>query len=140
MQVIFIFAKLFRKCGKLIALMKQTLLYKFLLVIFAFAFVFSFSCKRNKDCDVVLNIIDGVTSAPVANCTVHMYPPPTSSNLSIQDQTGVTDASGSVTFTFKLPAILQADCTPPTTSTLNSGGALVKLEEGKQVIKTIKLY
>ena len=98
------------------------------------------SCKRNKDCDVVINVVDGVTTAPVFGCTVHMYPPPNSANLKIQDQTGVTDASGSVTFTFKLPAILQADCTPPTTSTLNSGGALVKLEEGKQVSKTIKLY
>lgn len=88
----------------------------------------------------MINVIDGVSQAPVFGATVHMYPPPSSANLQIQDQTGVTDASGTVTFTFKLPAILQADITPPSSSTLNSGGALVKLEEGKQVSKTIKLY
>ena len=120
--------------------MKHRHIYKFFFFILAFAFVFSSSCKRNKDCDVVLNITDGSNSAPVFGATVHMYPPPNSANLQIQDQTGVTDAAGMVTFTFKLPAILQADVTPPASSSLNNGGALVKLEEGKQVTKTIKLY
>lgn len=94
---------------------------------------------------MVINVVDGNTSSPVASATVHMYispnsPPATNGNLTIQDQTGVTDGSGSVTFTFKLPAILQATVTPVATSTLTPGGALVKLEEGKQVSKTIKLY
>ncbi len=109
----------------------------------ALFFVLS-SCKRNKDCDLVINVTDG-NGLPVFGATVHMYippnaPPPTNGNLTIQDQTGSTDASGSVSFTFKLPAILQADVTPILTSTLTPGTALVKLEEGKQVSKTIKLY
>lgn len=66
-----------------------------------------------------------------------MYPPPSSANLSIQDQTSTTDGSGSVSFTFKLPAILQADVNG---HNKGMGGALVKLEAGKQVSKTIKVY
>jgi len=124
--------------------MTKSKFHKILLPLFftvAFAFIFSSSCKRNKDCDVVITIIDGTNDAPVYGATVHMFPPPSQKPpLDIQDQTSITDASGMATFTFKLPAILQADVTPPTTYTLNSGGALVKLEEGKQVSKTIKLY
>lgn len=110
--------------------------------------MFSPSCKKNKDCDVTITVQDGTGSlaVPVAYATVHLYPPPSSpppqgsNNLEGQDQTGITDGAGSVSFTFKLPAILQADVTPPITSTLNPGSALVKLEEGKEVSKTIKLY
>ncbi|MBI3502172.1 MAG: hypothetical protein HY063_10280 [Bacteroidetes bacterium] len=99
------------------------------------------SCKKNKDCDVVINIVNGTTSVPVPGATIHMYPPPgTNGNLQIQDQTGATDASGTANFTFKLPAILQADVTPPAVLGLNSGGGLVKLEAGHQVSKTIKIY
>jgi len=113
-----------------------------LLFIVACAFIFSSSCKRNKECTVVITVADGINnSSPVYGATVHMYPPPSQSpTLDIQEQTGITDASGNVTMTFKLPAILQADVTPPSSSTLNTGGALVKLEEGKSVSKTIKIY
>lgn len=103
-----------------------------------FAFVFTYSsCKKNKDCDAVINVTDDSLGIPVSGAIVHMYPPPSSANLNIQDQTAVTDASGSVTFTFKLPAILQADVT---SKKYGIGGALVKLEEGRQVSKTIKTY
>ncbi|MBI4930794.1 MAG: hypothetical protein HY841_08540 [Bacteroidetes bacterium] len=115
--------------------------YVFIACLSVFMLAFSFSCQRNKECDVVINVVDGNNSSPVFSATVHLYPPPgTNGNLNIQDQTGVTDAAGSVSFTFKLPAILQADITPISTSTLTAGSALVKLEEGKQVSKTIKLY
>ena len=103
----------------------------------AFALVFSSSCKRNKECDAVINVVDDSTGAPISGATVHMYPPPTSANLTIQDQTNATDASGSVSFHFKLPAILQADVKA---GVRGNGSALVKLEEGKQVSKTIKCY
>ena len=85
----------------------------------------------------MVNVVDDSSGNPVSGATVHMYPPPTSANLSIQDQTQVTDASGSVSFHFKLPAILQADVTG---NVRGNGSALVKLEEGKQVSKTIKCY
>lgn len=116
--------------------------YKLLFLVFVIVFAFSSSCKRNKDCDVVINVVDGATNAPVPGASVHLYIPPSSPpgpNLQQQDQTGVTDGAGSVSFTFKLPAILQADVTvagPPAMA----GSGLVKLEEGKQVSKTIKVY
>lgn len=89
----------------------------------------------------MMTVVDGANSAPIYGATVHMYPPPSQSpTLDIQEQTGITDAAGTVSFTFKLPAILQADATPPSTYSLNTGGALVKLEEGKSVSKTIKVY
>ena len=105
--------------------------------IVAFALVFSSSCKRNKECDAVINVVDDSTGNPISGAYIHIYPPPTSANLAIQDQAGSTDASGSATFHFKLPAILQADITD---IGRGPGSALVKLEEGKQVSKTIKCY
>lgn len=113
--------------------------YKFVFLIFVFAFASLPACKRNKDCDVVITVVDGNTNAPVVGATVHLYiPPNTGGNLQQQDQTGITDGAGTVSFTFKLPAILQADVTPPAPYAPNS--ALIKLEEGKQVSKTIKVY
>ena len=124
--------------------MTKSKFHKILLPLFcivAFTYIFSSSCKKDKKCYASITVIDGVTEAPVYGATVHMYPPPNQNpTLTIQEQTGTTDGSGVVTFTFKLPAILQTDATPPSLSGLNSGGALVKLEEGKQVSKTIKLY
>ena len=105
--------------------------------IISVSIVFSSSCKRNKECDAVVNVVDDSSGNPIAGATVHIYPPPTSSNLAIQDQTQATDGSGSVTFHFKLPAILQADVT---NIGRGAGTGLVKLEEGKQVSKTVKCY
>ena len=124
--------------------MKKKITHKFLfssIIFLSLLLVLASSCHRNKDCDVVINVVNGTTNAPVLGATVHMYIPPNAppgSNLQMQDQTGVTDGSGSVSFTFKLPAILQADVTPP--SPFAAATALVKLEEGKQVSKTIKVY
>ena len=100
--------------------------------------LFSSACKRNKDCDVVINVAQVTTGVVVVGATVHLYPDPAlNPTLTMQDQTGTTDASGSVTFTFKLPAILKADVTSP--APFGNGTQLVKLEEGKQVSKTIKV-
>lgn len=99
------------------------------------------SCRRNKNCDLIVTVTDGNTSGPVVGATVHIYPNQTntSGNLKIQDQTSTTDASGVARFTFKLPAILSADVNPPAplNPTVNK---LVKLEEGKSVSVAIKVY
>ena len=98
------------------------------------------SCRRNKNCDLIVNVVNGNTNGPVVGATVHIYPNQTntSGNLKIQDQTATTDASGVARFTFKLPAILSADITPPTP--LNpSLNKLVKLEEGKSVSVSFKV-
>lgn len=116
---------------------KLTLLF---LVLFSVALVTP-SCKRNKKCDVVINVINGNNNTPVYGATVHLHiPNTTTGNLTQQEQKGTTDASGSASFTFKLPAILQVDVTPLPSSGLNPGTAMVKLEEGKQVSKDIKLF
>lgn len=111
-------------------------------LIFPLVFVSFSSCHRNKDCDLVLTVLDGTTNGPVVGATVHLYPNQTSttnSTLQIQDQTSTTDAAGVATFTFKLPAILSADITPPSPYTAPPT-TLVKLEEGRSVSKSIKCY
>lgn len=108
--------------------------------LFAIVFIFSSSCRRNKDCDLVLTIVDAVTSGPVVGATVHVYPKAsTGGNLQIQDQTTTTDGAGVATFTFKLPAILEASVTPPSPY-VAPAPTLVKLEEGRSVSKAIKVY
>ena len=112
-------------------------------LLFAVSIIFfSSSCQKNKDCKATVTILDA-TSTPVSGATVTVGPSKTApqGNLSIQTQSGVTDGSGSVTFTFKLPAILDAVVTPPSTHTCGTSGCtgLVKLEEGKSVTKTINI-
>lgn len=108
-----------------------------LIVLAAFMLVFSAACKRNKDCDVVINVVDLTTKAPIVGASVHLYPDPAlNPTLTIQDQSGTTDGSGSVSFTFKLPAILKCDVTAP--APFNGFATkLVKLEEGKKTSVTI---
>ena len=103
------------------------------------------SCRRNKDCTVTITVQDGSTGGPVAGASVRVGPSKTNANgtLQIQDQTATTDGSGIVTFTFKLPAILEADVTPPSPYTCalpSACSGLVKLEEGKSVNKTLKIF
>ena len=100
------------------------------------------ACKRNKDCKATITIVDATTGAPVLGAVVTMAPSQAAAqgNLSIQTQTATTDGSGSVTFTFKLPAILQANTSPPSpyTACVNCP-RLVQLEEGKSVSATLKV-
>lgn len=103
---------------------------------------YSSSCKKNKDCKATITVTDASTGAPVLNVAVTMAPSQSApqGNLTIQTQTGTTDGSGSVSFTFTLPAILEASVTPPAPyTTCTTCPALVKLEEGKTVTKSIKV-
>ena len=122
-------------------LVRKYYLYKlffFFALLFTLVSIVTSSCRRNKDCDVVINVVDGNTNTPVIGAAVYMYPPPSNSTLTIQKQSSTTDAAGIAKFTFTLPAILQTDVAPPTP--LGPGSALVQLEEGKEVSKTIKVY
>ena len=118
----------------------QSPLFSFALL-FALVFIFTSSCRRNKDCDLVLTIQDGVTNGPVVGATVDIAPNQTGPNgtLQIQVQSTTTDAAGVATFTFKLPAILSATVTPPAPYVIPAP-TLVKLEEGRSVSKAIKVY
>lgn len=110
-------------------------------LLFAVVFIFSSSCRRNKDCDLVLTVVDGSTNGPVVGAQVDIAPNQTGANgtLQIQVQSSTTDAAGVATFTFKLPAILSATVTPPSPY-LVPAPTLVKLEEGRSVSKSIKVY
>lgn len=119
--------------------MRKNILTQFLCFALLLAFVFS-SCRRNKDCDVVINIQDGVSNSPVSGAIVSVHPKSTTGGtLQTQTQTSTTDAGGTVTFTFELPAILEVDVAPPSPYTAPSS-TLIKLEEGRSVNKTIKVY
>jgi hypothetical protein len=114
-------------------------IYAFALL-FSLVFIFSSSCRRNKDCDLVITLQDAVTNGPVVGATVWVHPKAsTGGNLQIQDQTTTTDGAGVATFTFKLPAILEAEVTPPAPY-VAPAPTLVKLEEGRSVSKAIKVY
>ena|ERR1035437_3553074 len=112
-------------------------------IITFFSFVFSTSsCKKNKDCKATITVVDS-TGKSVIGAKVTMAPPQASpqGNLAIQTQTGVTDGSGSASFTFTLPAILQASVVPPIPP-YSSGPftGLVQLEEGQTATKTIQVH
>lgn len=115
------------------------LVFSFILL-FAMASVLAPSCRRNKDCDVTITVINGNTNLAVVGATVNMYPTPQGANLDIQKQSTTTDPAGIAKFTFTLPAILETKVTPPTSTGLGTATALVRLEEGKEVSKTIKVY
>ena len=106
--------------------------HKFILIfafLFAGVFFFSSSCRRNKDCDVKIIVMNGNNSTPVSGATVNIHPPVPGTNLDPdKTKTNTTDGAGEAKFTFKLPGKLQADVIPPTTSTLTSNGAQVDLE------------
>ena len=115
------------------------LVFSFILL-FAMVSVLTPSCRRNKDCDVTITVIDGNTNKAVVGATVHMYPSPAGANLDIQKQSSTTDPAGMAKFTFTLPAILETKVLPPTSTGLGTATASVRLEEGKEVSKTIKVF
>lgn len=109
-------------------------------LLFALIFIFSSSCRRNKDCDLVVALQDGNTGAPIGGATVWVHPKTgTNGDLQMQDQTSSSDAAGNATFTFKLPAQLEITVTPGSPHT-PPAPVLVKVEEGRSVTKTIKVY
>jgi hypothetical protein len=95
------------------------------------------SCKKNTDC--IANIIcNDSTGVGMSGATVYLY-----ANVKTPQQgtitadiraTGVTDGSGRVSFTFKLPAIYDVKAIGTASMT---GISIIKLEEGKSVEKTV---
>lgn len=96
----------------------------------------STSCVKKTDCKLTIKTVDSAGNA-LANVKVKLY-----ANVKTQSGTtveadlkaeGVSDATGTSTYTFKLPAILDVKA-----SLSNKVGmGIVKLEEGKSVEKTI---
>lgn len=101
-----------------------------------FVMAFNSSCQKNTDCKLVIktqrengNIVSGANVKLFANVK-------TSSGSTVEADLkaeGVSDGSGSVSFTFKLPAILDIKAVSDTLE----GVGIIKLEEGKTVDKTV---
>lgn len=101
-------------------------------------FLFNTSCKKNTDCVANIQCLDS-TSAPMSDANVFIY-------ANVKTTTGgtvtadlkasaITDASGRVSFTFKLPAIYDIKATKTVGTTTMTGISIIKLEEGKTVEK-----
>ena len=109
------------------------------LAIGLFAIVFGSSCQKNTDCKLTVKTVDALGNV-VGNATIKIYANvKTSSGATVEADLkaeGVSDNSGSSTYTFKLPAIL--DIKAVATGSL-SGVGIIKLEEGKTVEKTVTL-
>lgn len=100
--------------------------------------VFSSSCEKKTDCKLTIRTVDELGNALPA-ATVKLYANiKTASGSTVEADLkaeGVSDGSGSSTYTFKLPAILDIKAV----SGSLAGIGIIKLEEGKMVEKTVTL-
>ena len=100
--------------------------------------MFSSSCVKKTDCKLVITTHDQYGNI-VANANVKLYANiKTASGSTVEADLkaeGVSDGSGTSTYTFKLPAILDVKATYGSTT----GLAIVKLEEGKTTTKDVVL-
>lgn len=97
----------------------------------------STSCEKKTDCKLNVVTVDA-QGMPLSNVKVKLYANvKTASGSTVEADLkaeGVSDGSGTSTYTFKLPAILDIRATG-TNSLVGTG--IIKLEEGKTVEKTI---
>lgn len=103
------------------------------------------SCNKNTECKATIKCVDSVSN-PLNNAAVVLFATvktPTSQVTYTADlkANGNTDANGEVKFTFKLPAIydIRASYSVPGSSKTYTGAAIIKLEEGKTVDKSVIL-
>jgi hypothetical protein len=101
------------------------------------------ACNKETICKATIKCVDSAGIA-VNNAAVLVYATvktPTSTQTFTADlkANGNTDASGEVKFTFKLPAIYDIRATYVVAAKTYSGAAIIKLEEGKTVIKQVQL-
>ncbi len=112
----------------------------FFLSFFLFSII---SCNKNTECKATIKCVDSV-GVPLNNAAVLLYATvktPSSSTTYTADlkANGNTDAGGEVHFTFKLPAIYDISATYTAASKTFTGAGIIKLEEGKNVDKTVVL-
>ncbi len=103
-------------------------------------FLFITSCKKNTDC--VANIVcNDSTGVGMTGATVYLFAnvkTPVGGTVTADIRaTGVTDGSGRVSFTFKLPAIYDVKAVKTAGTKTLQGISIIKLEEGKGVEKTV---
>lgn len=112
---------------------------KFLIAVaalFAGTMVLNTSCQKKTDCELTIRTLDSAGNV-LPGATVKLYANvKTSSGTTVEADlkaTGVSDGSGVSTYTFKLPAILDVTATKGN----KVGQAIVKLEEGQKVDKSV---
>ncbi len=110
-----------------------------LLVIGLFAIVFiTPSCKKITDCIAIIHVID-TAGKPVSGVTVTLYKTNVTQYNGVTANVSdvkITDASGTSTHTFALPAVL--DITAAITG--RTGKGVVRLQEGETVEQTVRIY
>ncbi len=113
----------------------------FFLATFAFTNV---GCDKNTDCKATIVVLDS-TGAFVGNANVKLFAnvkagnPPNNNYVADVKADGVTDESGSVKFTFKLPAIFDIKATKVVGTRTLTGTGIIKLEEGKGTEKEVTI-
>jgi hypothetical protein len=107
------------------------------LMVSCLVFGLTTSCEKKTDCKLTITTVDASGFA-LSNIKVKLYANvKTSSGSTVEADLkaeGTSDGSGSSTYTFKLPAILDIRAIG-TNSMIGTG--IIKLEEGKSVEKTI---
>lgn len=104
------------------------------------------SCKKDTECKAVVKCLDSV-GAPIGNANVLLYaqvkdptdPKGVATFTGDVKANGVTDGSGVVKFTFKLPAIFDIKATATSGNRSITGTSIIKLEEGETVEKNVTL-
>lgn len=102
----------------------------------------STGCDKNTDCKASIIVRDS-TGTLVTNANVKLFANVKSSNgttyVADVKADGVTDESGEVKFTFKLPAIFDIISTKVVSTRTLTGTGIIKLEEGKGTQKEITI-
>lgn len=105
------------------------------------------SCKKETDCKVVVKCVNEATGAAMGNVKVELFAlvkdpsDPTGIKTDTADvkANGISDGSGEVRFTFKLPALYDIRATTSISNGVMSGSSIIKLEVGETVSKTVPL-
>lgn len=129
--------------------MKKVLSFVALILVVLMTGVFTNSCNKPKPCKGSITVYDSAGNFQQEGVVIKLYSNVTtpSGGTATADLKweGVTDSYGTVSFTFKLPAIMdikaeRPNCTPnPATSKYCTGTGIIKLEEGKTIEKKVRL-
>ena len=95
------------------------------------------SChKENTNCTAVVTVLDSAGANPISGCAVKLYAP----HGQVQGN-GTTNAAGTVSFTFTLPAIFNISATKGLgqLDTLKGSG-IIQLQIGSTVSATVNVH
>jgi hypothetical protein len=100
--------------------------------------VFNSGCNHDKSCEAIVKVVASDGTTPVGGATVDLYATvstqtgPVTADLKA---TGTTGSDGTVSFKFKLPAILDIKASKGSLV----GQGIIKLEEKQKVTKTVTI-